>query len=133
MEGSFGAGIFRKVHALFHRYSRIVPVNGHDEYYKGGTANNFALCTEICFCTKGFLCDASQMHHAASSLCRRQTIMGRCSYKCDASQMHHAASSLCRRQTIMGRCSTNVMHLRCIIDHLLRKGRYHEQRIKQDL
>ena len=28
---------------------------------------------------------------------------------------------------------TNVMHLRCIIDHLLKKGRYHEQRIKQDL
>ena len=59
MEGSFGAGIFRKVHALFHRYSRIVPVNGHDEYYKGGTANNFALCTEKDFCTEGFLCDAS--------------------------------------------------------------------------
>ena len=41
--------------ALFHRYSRIVPVNGHDEYYKGGTANNFALCTEKDFCTEGFL------------------------------------------------------------------------------
>ena len=37
------------------RQLRIVPVNGHDEYYKGGTANNFALCTEKDFCTEGFL------------------------------------------------------------------------------
>lgn len=28
------------------RHSRIVPVKGHDEYYKGGTARVFALCAE---------------------------------------------------------------------------------------
>ena len=28
------------------RHSRLVPVKGHDEYYKGGTARVFALCAE---------------------------------------------------------------------------------------
>ena len=37
------------------RHSRIVPVKGHDEYYKGGTARVFALCAEKekAFCTEG--------------------------------------------------------------------------------
>lgn len=41
--------------ALPCRHSRIVPVKGHDEYYKGGTARVFALCAEKekAFCTEG--------------------------------------------------------------------------------
>lgn len=41
-EGSFGTGTLRK---HWHRCSRIVPVNGHEEYDRGGTAI-FALCAE---------------------------------------------------------------------------------------
>ena len=54
-EGSFGAGMFRK---HMHRHSRVVPVNGHDEYCKGGTARFFALCAERLSVQRAFLiCD----------------------------------------------------------------------------
>ena len=89
MEGSFGAGLFRKVHALFHRYSRIVPVNGHDEYYKGGTANNFALCTEKISVQRAFY-----VMHLRCIMQRRPFAEGKLSW-----------------DDVL----TNVMHLRCIM------------------
>lgn len=54
VEGSSGTGMLNVVHCPC-RHSRIVPVKGHDEYYKGGTARVFALCAEKekAFCTEG--------------------------------------------------------------------------------